>query len=703
MKCDLPIIAIPDITVFIVGDIWTPLFLDSILRCAIIEIKERRKSIQSQKGEYLMKIVRITLFFLLVLSLPAMAAERRSPVQDKTGVNTAELRLLLNSFAALGEGHLESVLHGLELIAATEEAKSGEWEKMKGLLAEFGRSGIKAAAVWFMLPDGSYYTVEKGLTGLSLTDVPFFPRLMAGEEITGDLALSKSTGKRSAIVAVPIKKEGKVIGALGASLSVEGISMMIDEKMGLPENMVFYALDQKGQTSLHRVSAMLFAYPSDIGSKSLTKTISEMIAEPEGVVTYDFYGERKIVFKKAPLTGWVFAIGVVTGKPGQPVAQLPPILSDIEKEITAQFDKMDKDVAQVAKSLSGKDLRTAGTRKVLGDLCRRYPYAVDCSFVDRKGRMILVEPVEYAKFEGSDISSQEQVICLQKTKKPVLSNAFKAVEGFDAVDLEHPVFSPAGEFEGSVSMLTRPEVMLAAIISPVVHGMPVDVWLMQKDGRILYDPDKAEVGLMLFDDPIYKPYPQLLALGTLIARERRGTGSYEFLGAGLKKPVMKDAYWTTVGLHGTEWRLVAIHVRAGHALSSRKDLERLRKVPHGDALRTLAENAEMKKAMSGNDPAKIRDIFRHFYSAYSVLYSVEWLDAAGTNRYGYPEENILINLDMNTAKTASAKPMLKALSSRKETTFDSPLVEGKTGTFLMVPVYEGRNYLGMIYTILLKE
>jgi hypothetical protein len=668
-----------------------------------IERKERRKSIRSKKGECLMKIVRITLFLLFVLSLPAIAAEERSPVQEKTGVNTAELRLLLNSFVALGEGHLESVRHGLELIAATEEARSGEWEKMKGLLAEFGRSGIKAAAVWFMLPDGSYYTVEKGLTGLSLTDVSFFPRLMAGEEITGYLAFSKSTGKRSAIVAVPIKKNGKVIGALGTSLSVEDISRMIDEKMGLPENMIFYALDQKGQTSLHRVSAMLFAYPSDIGSKSLKKTVSEMLAKPEGVVTYDFYGERRVVFKKAPLTGWVFAIGVVTGIPGQPVAQLPPILSDIEKEITARLGKMDEDIARVAKSFSGKDLRTAGKRKMLGDLCQHYPYAVDCSFVDRSGRMVLVEPVEYAKFEGSDIISQEQVIRLQKTKKPVLSSAFRAVEGFDAVDMEYPVFSPAGEFEGSVSMLMRPETMLAAIISPVVHGMPVDVWLMRKDGRILYDPDKAEVGLMLFEDPMYKPYPQLLALGTLIAKERIGTGSYEFLGAGLKKPVMKDAYWTTVGLHGTEWRLVAIHVRAGHALSSREDLERLRKVPYGDALRTLAKNVKMTKAMSGNDQAKIRDIFRHFYWAYNVLYSVEWLDAAGTNRYGYPEENSLINLDMKTVKTASAKPMLKALLSRKETTFDSPLVEGKTGTFFMVPVYEGRSYLGMIYTILLKE
>ncbi|MEW6601277.1 MAG: cache domain-containing protein [Nitrospirota bacterium] len=647
-----------------------------------------------------MKTARIILFFL-VLSLPAAALET-SPVQDQSGINTADLRLLLNSFAALGEGHVEHVLRGLKLMSVTEEVRSGEWENTREVLTEFGSSGIKAAAVWFVQSDGSYYTVEKGLTGLNLRDRDYFPRLMAGEEITGDLVLSKSTGKRTAIVAVPIKKNGKIIGALGTSLEVEEISRMLDEKMGLPENIFFYALDQKGQSSLHRKSALLFAYPSDMGSKSLTKSVGEMLSRPEGVVTYDFYGERTVVYKKLPLTGWVFAIGIITGKPGEPGADIPPVLAELEKEITSELNKMDRDLARIAGRLSEKDFKTAGTRKMLGDLCRSYAYAVDCSVVDRNGRMVLVEPEEYANFESSDISAQEQVIRLRESKKPVLSNVIKTVEGIDAVDLEHPVFSSKGELAGSVSVLIRPETMLAAIISPVVQGMPVDVWLMQKDGRILYDPDEAEVGLMLFDDPMYKPYPQLLALGTLIARERSGTGSYEFLGKGLEKPVMKDAYWTTVGLHGTEWRLVVIHVRAGNALSSGKELEMPVTASYDDALRTLAEDAEMKKALSSNEGARIRDMFMDFYSEHDGLYSVQWVDAQGTNRYGYPEENSLINFDMKTLKTASSKPMLRALSDKKESSFDSPLVEGKIGIFFMVPVFEGGDYLGMIYTIRLR-
>jgi hypothetical protein len=111
----------------------------------------------------------------------------------------------------------------------------------------------------------------------------------------------------------------------------------------------------------------------------------------------------------------------------------------------------------------------------------------------------------------------------------------------------------------------------------------------------------------------------------------------------------------------------------------------------------------MKKALSGNDDAKIREILEDFYSEQDGIYTIEWLDAGGVNRYGYPEENSLVNIDMKTGKMTSAKPMLQALSEKKESTFDCPLVEGKTGTFFMVPVYEGGDYLGMIYIIRLKE
>jgi Cache domain len=260
-----------------------------------------------------MKTTGVVALFLIV-SMSAMAAEYRPAVQDKSGLSTTELHLILNSFVALGEGHLESVLNGLKLMSVTEEVQSGKWENMRPILTAFAGDGINAAAVWFVRRDGSYYTVDKGLTEFNLRDRAYFPRLVAGEEVAGDLVISKSTGRRTAIVAVPVKRNGKIIGALGASLSVKEMSKMLDKKMSLPENIVFYALDSSGRTCLHRNPALLFAYPSDMGSRSLTEKVREMLSKPDGILSYEFEGNRTVVFRKSPLTGWTFAVGLVSAK-----------------------------------------------------------------------------------------------------------------------------------------------------------------------------------------------------------------------------------------------------------------------------------------------------------------------------------------------------------------------------------------------------
>jgi hypothetical protein len=259
---------------------------------------------------------RVILFraaFILMLALSAGAAEKSSSADGKklSSIQATERKLLLNAYAALAEEHIGGVLRCLKILSVSDEAESGRWDSMKGLLAEFGNSGINAAAVWFARPDGSYYSVEKGLTGLNLRHRSYFPRLMAGDNVVGDLVFSTSTGERSAILAVPVRKGGKVIGALGVSMSVAKMSRMLQEKMDMPENMIFYALDPKGRVSLHKQSDLLFVFPSDLGSKSLNKAVGEMLSKKEGVVRYEFRGEKVVYFRKSGLTGWVYAIGIV--------------------------------------------------------------------------------------------------------------------------------------------------------------------------------------------------------------------------------------------------------------------------------------------------------------------------------------------------------------------------------------------------------
>ncbi len=242
------------------------------------------------------------------------------------------------------------------------------------------------------------------------------------------------------------------------------------------------------------------------------------------------------------------------------------ILLKLQALVQEELDLLDDNLSLAAESLAATDLEGPEARSILNTVCRENPYLIDCSVVDLDGIMVMVEPDAYRGSEGSNISDQKHIIEIHETRQPVLSTSFPAVEGFNAVVLEWPIFSAGGEMKGSVNALFRPDLLFSSAmeLEPVLEeesqDQGVTAWAMATDGLILYDPDPNEVGRNLFSDPLYKPYVQLLALGERIASENSGNGSYEFLGPGLKDPVVKRACWATVGLHGTEWHLVVVRV-----------------------------------------------------------------------------------------------------------------------------------------------
>ncbi len=222
-----------------------------------------------------------------------------------------DMQVALHSVRALAEVRLLDVAATLKLLAGTNQVKSGDWATMKPLLTSFGNTGILANAIWFVRPDGYYYTVEKDYTGLNLTQRSYFPGLMAGETVLGTLVISLSTGKRSVIIAEPVFDASQhVIGGVGVSYSVDQLSLEINEQTKLTNQYVFYALDLAGQTALHRDPTLMFEYPSDMGSPTLSSAVEEMLSDESGSVTYVFRGLRKtVLFERSASLGWVFALG----------------------------------------------------------------------------------------------------------------------------------------------------------------------------------------------------------------------------------------------------------------------------------------------------------------------------------------------------------------------------------------------------------
>lgn len=220
----------------------------------------------------------------------------------------ADAQSLLSAFASYTDLRISSVQQSLEILASTSEAKSAKWEKMKSLLSGYEKSD-GGLIVWFVRPDGSYYTVNKGLMDVKLSDRSYFPKLMSGRMIIGDLVVSKSSGQRSAVIAVPMKEGGKVIGAIGASLFLDMFSERIGSVLALRSGAAFFSMAPNGQTTLHKETDRHFLDPRELGSETLKKAANEMLSNPAGETAYEFDNAMKrAIYRTSPLTQWKFAI-----------------------------------------------------------------------------------------------------------------------------------------------------------------------------------------------------------------------------------------------------------------------------------------------------------------------------------------------------------------------------------------------------------
>ncbi len=220
----------------------------------------------------------------------------------------ADSQSMLSAFVSYTDLRMSSVQQSLEILASTTEAKSAEWQKMEPLLSGYEESD-GGLVVWFVRPDGTYYTVDKGLMKVKLSDRSYFPVLVSGQKIMGALVVSKSTGQRSAVIAVPMKVGGKVIGAIGASLFLDRLSEQVGSALALRADAAFFSVAPNGLTTLHKTTNREFLDPRELGSETLKKATNEMLSNPAGETTYEFDNvTKRAIYRTSPLTQWKFAI-----------------------------------------------------------------------------------------------------------------------------------------------------------------------------------------------------------------------------------------------------------------------------------------------------------------------------------------------------------------------------------------------------------
>lgn len=197
------------------------------------------------------------------------------------------------------DAELVKYLDGLELLTLTNQVQSLKWKKIKSLVIAREKM-LPAGRIWFLRPDGSYYTSVDDLTSKNLKTRSYFPGLMQGNKILGSVVTSKSTGRTVAIAAAPIKIKHKVKGALGTSIYLQDLNDNVQKSFPISSHQMFMAVASNGIIALHSDASLIGQNIEIISTK-----ISASLTENKGDISFNYAGRKwQGKYIKSSLTGW---------------------------------------------------------------------------------------------------------------------------------------------------------------------------------------------------------------------------------------------------------------------------------------------------------------------------------------------------------------------------------------------------------------
>lgn len=239
------------------------------------------------------------------------------------------------------------------------------------------------------------------------------------------------------------------------------------------------------------------------------------------------------------------------------------LLSLLQGEIDGALLGLDAQVAETALNLTVSGISGAGAESQLAESLAADPSVTTAITIGRNGTCLAAVPGEVGSLVGEDLSERPVVKATFERKVPVMTDVVPLHEGGYAAIIQYPVFSADERLIGATSITFDPYPFLKERIEPVLNGTPYTAMVAGTGGRVLYDPDPAEIGKETFNESLYEGFPEILEFARSYADNRSGHATYSFYSTGSSRVVQKEAYWTTVGLYSADWRLFIIREISG--------------------------------------------------------------------------------------------------------------------------------------------
>ena len=173
--------------------------------------------------------------------------------------------------------------------------------------------------------------------------------------------------------------------------------------------------------------------------------------------------------------------------------------------------------------------------------------------MDEKG--IILYTLPFSRSIGSDISGQKHVREILRDHRPVISDVFKTVQGFDAVALHVPVFKGA-TFKGTIAIVINFESLAKRYLDVIRIGATGYAWVVSRDGTQIYSPIPGFTGKSVFEN--FKDYPSIIVMVNDMLKDHEGVATYTFDRIADRNvgQIKKYAVYMPIHIDNTFWSIV---------------------------------------------------------------------------------------------------------------------------------------------------
>jgi len=232
--------------------------------------------------------------------------------------------------AKLTYSRMETQIKILEMIALREDIQSMNWEIQKPVLQKHVKdSGFLEIGV--VQPDGTAYYLDGSTKDLG--DREYIKKALNGEANISDLIVSRVTNELVFVYAIPIERDGKVVGGLIGRKSAEALSEITNDT-GFGESGYAYIIDGQGRVIAHPDNEKVLnewnpieEAKNDKTLESVARYFEKVLQEKNGVDSYSFEG-HDLYGAYAPITKTDWTV-IVTASKDEVLSSVPVLQLNI--------------------------------------------------------------------------------------------------------------------------------------------------------------------------------------------------------------------------------------------------------------------------------------------------------------------------------------------------------------------------------------